>query len=62
MRFTEEVYFGKAKDVVGDLRSKDPLTTLILRVTLILLIGSASLSEANRDRATHREMISSMSR
>ncbi|GAB7341599.1 hypothetical protein MBLNU457_7804t2 [Dothideomycetes sp. NU457] len=40
----QEVYFGKAKDVVGDLRS------------------SASLSETNRDRATHREMISSMSK
>ncbi|KAB2573952.1 putative f-actin capping protein beta subunit protein [Lasiodiplodia theobromae] len=38
----QEVYFGKAKDVVGDLRS------------------IASLSETNRDRATHKEMISSM--
>jgi hypothetical protein len=41
---TEEVYFGKAKDVVGDLRSIPPL------------------SEANRDRAAQREMISSMAR
>ncbi|TIA69955.1 F-actin capping protein [Aureobasidium pullulans] len=40
----QEVYFGKAKDVVGDLRSIPPL------------------SEANRDRAAQREMISSMGR
>jgi capping protein beta len=44
IRKTEEVYFGKAKDVVGDLRSIPPL------------------SEANRDRAAQREMISSMAR
>jgi capping protein beta len=44
LRKTEEVYFGKAKDVVGDLRSIPPL------------------SEANRDRAAQREMISSMAR
>ncbi|KAJ9157793.1 F-actin-capping protein subunit beta [Pleurostoma richardsiae] len=40
----QEVYFGKAKDVVGDLRS----------------IGS--LSEGQRDRDTHREVIGSMRR
>ncbi|KAL2161563.1 hypothetical protein VTH06DRAFT_8125 [Thermothelomyces fergusii] len=40
----QEVYFGKAKDVVGDLRS----------------IGS--LSETQRDRETHRELIGSMRR
>ena len=40
----QEVYFGKAKDVVGDLRSIPPL------------------SQANKDRATQREMISSMGR
>jgi len=40
----QEVYFGKAKDVVGDLRSILPLT------------------ETNRDKATHREMINSMKR
>ncbi|TVY44809.1 F-actin-capping protein subunit beta [Lachnellula occidentalis] len=40
----QEVYFGKAKDVVGDLRS------------------IASLTEANRDKATHQEMINSMKR
>ncbi|MCJ1424091.1 3'-5' DNA helicase [Sticta canariensis] len=40
----QEVYFGKAKDVVGDLRSILPLT------------------EANREKATHQEMINSMKR
>ncbi|KAI4128496.1 MAG: hypothetical protein LQ347_004167, partial [Umbilicaria vellea] len=40
----QEVYFGKAKDVVGDLRS------------------IPSLTEANRDKATHLEMINSMKR
>lgn len=40
----QEVYFGKAKDVVGDLRSIPPLT------------------EANKDKATHQEMINSMKR
>ena len=38
----QEVYFGKAKDVVGDLRSIQPL------------------SEAERDRAAHKEAISKM--
>ncbi|KAL9595875.1 MAG: hypothetical protein Q9219_006180 [cf. Caloplaca sp. 3 TL-2023] len=40
----QEVYFGKAKDIVGDLRSIQPLT------------------EANKDKATHQEMIKSMKR
>ncbi|KAI9720065.1 MAG: F-actin-capping protein subunit beta [Candelaria pacifica] len=40
----QEVYFGKAKDVVGDLRSIPPLT------------------ETNREKATHQEMINSMKR
>jgi len=40
----QEVYFGKAKDVVGDLRSIGPLT------------------EANKEKATHQEMINSMKR
>ena len=40
----QEVYFGKAKDVVGDLRSIQPL------------------SEAERDRAAHKEAISKMNR
>ncbi|KAF2764774.1 F-actin capping protein, beta subunit [Teratosphaeria nubilosa] len=38
----QEVYFGKAKDVVGDLRSIQPL------------------SEAERDRAAHRDVIGKM--
>lgn len=38
----QEVYFGKCKDVVGDLRS----------------LGS--LREAERDRATHQEILGSM--
>jgi capping protein beta len=40
----QEVYFGKAKDVVGDLRS------------------IASLSEANRDRDAHKDVINAMKR
>jgi len=40
----QEVYFGKAKDVVGDLRS------------------ITSLTEANKDKVTHQEMINSMKR
>lgn len=40
----QEVYFGKAKDVVGDLRS------------------ISSLSEANKDKAAHKEMINSIKR
>jgi len=40
----EEVYFGKAKDVVADLRSV------------------ATLSQTNKDRAVHQEMITSMAR
>ncbi|KAF2436662.1 F-actin capping protein beta subunit [Tothia fuscella] len=40
----QEVYFGKAKDVVGDLRSIQ------------------ALSEANREKQAHREVISSMSK
>jgi len=40
----QEVYFGKAKDVVGDLRS------------------IASVTETNKDRDVHREMISSMTK
>jgi len=40
----QDVYFGKAKDVVADLRSVP------------------ALSQTNRDRAMHQEMISSMSK
>lgn len=57
--FTEEVYFGKAKDVVGELRSK-----LSHNFTIEQHANSKSglgpLSDANRDRATQREMIASM--
>lgn len=38
----QDVYFGKTKDIVGELRSIQPLT------------------ETNRDRATHQDMINSM--
>lgn len=38
----QEVYFGKAKDVVGDLRSV------------------ASLTETNKGRGLHQNMIESM--
>lgn len=40
----QEVYFGKARDVVGDLRSIQPL------------------SEAERERAAHRDVLSKMNR
>lgn len=40
----QEVYFGKAKDIVGELRS------------------DVSLAEANKDKATHQEMINSLKR
>ncbi|TKA23092.1 hypothetical protein B0A50_07409 [Salinomyces thailandicus] len=40
----QEVYFGKAKDVVGDLRSIQPL------------------SEAEKDRAAHRDVLEKMQR
>ncbi|KAG0130389.1 F-actin-capping protein subunit beta [Tuber indicum] len=40
----QEVYFGKAKDVVGDLRS------------------ISSLTQQEKDRSMHQEMISSMSK
>lgn len=57
--FTEEVYFGKAKDVVGELRSKClPYYCDILDANILL--GLAPLSETNRDRATQLEMIKSM--
>jgi capping protein beta len=57
----QEVYFGKAKDVVGDLRSK--VTTSHFRDHFAdSLSGIQSLSQTNRDRATQREMINSMGR
>lgn len=68
--FTEEVYFGKAKDVVGDLRSKQTTSPSIdgssrregTEDADKSGLGIAPLSETNRDRATQREMISSMQR
>jgi capping protein beta len=56
----EEVYFGKAKDVVGELRSKSmDIISVPLECTNIRL-GLGPLSDANRDRETQREMIMSM--
>jgi capping protein beta len=57
----QEVYFGKAKDVVGDLRSKSLVSRLGLEAD-DLCAGIAPLSETNRDKAAHREMISGMAR
>ena len=55
----EEVYFGKAKDVVGDLRSRR--SSRSYRAYINPKSGIAPLSETNRDRAAHREMISGIS-
>jgi capping protein (actin filament) muscle Z-line, beta len=57
----QEVYFGKAKDVVGDLRSKS-VPQLAIDFTDSVLLGIAPLSETNRDRAAHRDVINSMAR
>lgn len=57
---TEEVYFGKAKDVVGELRSKYIQTKAILPQHANPHSGLGPLSDANRDRETQREMIMSM--
>lgn len=58
----QEVYFGKAKDVVGDLRSMLSQTRNADVVTLTANSGLPSLSQTNRDRQTQREMINSMNR
>lgn len=62
--FVEEVYFGKAKDVVGELRSKWLVSGTRLESRYInpysFSIGLAPLSETNRDRAAQLEMIKSM--
>jgi capping protein beta len=58
----QEVYFGKAKDVVGDLRSTDTKTRGSRDSSLTNLAGIPSLSQTNKDRATQREMINSMGR
>jgi capping protein beta len=57
----QEVYFGKAKDVVGDLRSMNS-TICGTRFSLTKPTGIPSLSQTNKDRATQREMINSMGR
>jgi len=57
----EEVYFGKAKDVVGDLRSKSILHQMFL-LLLTVVAGILPLTQANRDRAIHAEMIGGMQR
>ncbi|MCJ1252686.1 F-actin-capping protein subunit beta [Lignoscripta atroalba] len=58
----QEVYFGKAKDVVGDLRSI--CSTPDARVSLLCSssAGIPPLTESNREKATHQEMINSMKR
>jgi capping protein beta len=58
----QEVYFGKAKDVVGDLRSTDTTRCKHEPLSLIHFPGIPPLSQTNRDRATQREMINSMGR
>lgn len=58
----QEVYFGKAKDVVGDLRSMQHETTHGRSFSLTQYTGLPPLSQTNRDRQTQREMISSMGR
>lgn len=57
----EEVYFGKAKDVVGELRSKCCIR-FIVDCCMLMGTGLAPLSETNRDKATQMEMIKSMQR
>jgi capping protein beta len=58
----QEVYFGKAKDVVGDLRSMNINISCSGAFSLTCSLGIPSLSQTNRDRATQREMINSMGR
>lgn len=58
----QEVYFGKAKDVVGDLRSMDVRKKRGRRFSLTDFLGIAPLSQTNKDRATQREMISGIGR
>jgi capping protein (actin filament) muscle Z-line, beta len=55
----EEVYFGKAKDVVGDLRSKQYCEPLIFTLTPA---GIPPLTETNKDKANHRDVINAMNR
>ena len=60
IHFIEEVYFGKAKDVVGDLRSTS--NTIWASLELTFTLGIPPLSEASREKASHKEMIESMAR
>lgn len=58
----QEVYFGKAKDVVGDLRSMTYPKHGDMKRRTNKILGIGSLSQTNKDRATQREMINSMGR
>ncbi|KAL8884928.1 MAG: hypothetical protein Q9192_006738 [Flavoplaca navasiana] len=58
----QEVYFGKAKDIVGDLRSRQLQKGMIFRLDADFIIGVQPLTEANKDKASHQEMINSMKR
>lgn len=58
----QEVYFGKAKDVVGDLRSKLSLYSVSSIPAHIEPLGINSLTETQKDRSVHQEMISSMAK
>lgn len=61
--FAEEVYFGKARDIVGDLRSMLFSGWILDHWTdADALVGIQPLTEANKDKATHQEMINSMKR
>ncbi len=58
----EEVYFGKAKDVVGDLRSEQLPSNASESASQLTHAGLPSLTEASKDKASHRDMIRSMNR
>lgn len=58
---TEEVYFGKAKDIVGDLRSNYCWRCLNSN-NVLTPAGIPSLTEANKEKAMQRDMIRSMNR
>ena len=60
IRNSEEVYFGKAKDVVGDLRSI--VAGLVSTTFANNATGIAPLTETIKEKATHQEMINSMKR
>ena len=55
------MYFGKAKDVVGDLRSKSSCIHMLIQLGN-RCIGIPPMTETNREKASHREMIDSMKR